>query len=403
MLEELQAVADSLALQLQRSVAIDDPQLHLLVHTPHRAEAVDEYRVHSIMQKGVDPQMAEWALSTGVAKAVGPTRIAGREDLGVISRVCVPIRCQQVLLGYLWLLDPDDTLSDADRTEVSEAADAAGQIMFRQRLLTDLERGRGRELLRDLLAPDEVVREHAAHQLVASDRLPDNAKVTVLVLRVEPPGDADREVVIDLALQRGGRRLAPLATLTACRGGVTGVLVVGARTPPSLERLEAAAAEMHATLTAQLAPGERAYVGIGPTVPRLSLTSDSYRYAHDAIRVATQVPGFGPVAAWDSLGIYKLLVLLPVDQIRDGAIPAGLLQLRDLDESGVLVETLEVYLDEAGNVPTTIERLNVHRSTLYYRLERIEKTTGMSLKNGGDRLALHIGVKFARLTGILAA
>jgi hypothetical protein len=390
-----------LALRLRRSVAFDDPQLRLLVHTPHHAETVDHYRVHSIMQKAVDQQMSDWVHSYGIAKAVGPTRIPGRNDLAVIARVCVPVRCQQILLGYLWLLDPDGSLSDADLALATEAADAAGQILFRQQLLGDLERGRGRELLRDLLAPDDVVREHAAHQLVASDRLPEAARVTVLVVRVDPAGDADREVLIDVALQRGARRLAPLATLTACRGGVTGVLVVGARTPPARDALRDAAVEMHAALTSLLGPGESAHVGIGPTVSDVSLTHDSYRYASDAIRVATRVPGFGPVAAWDALGIYRLLVQFPADQIRDSALPAGLLELRDSDESGVLVETLEVYLDEAGNVPATIDRLNVHRSTLYYRLDRIEKSTGMSLRNGQDRLALHIGVKFGRLTGLL--
>jgi DNA-binding PucR family transcriptional regulator len=40
---------------------------------------------------------------------------------------------------------------------------------------------------------------------------------------------------------------------------------------------------------------------------------------------------------------------------------------------------------------------------MYYRLSRIEQITGMSLASGGDRLALHLGVKLARLLKVLPA
>jgi hypothetical protein len=47
-----------------------------------------------------------------------------------------------------------------------------------------------------------------------------------------------------------------------------------------------------------------------------------------------------------------------------------------------LVETLEAYLDRAGDVKATAEALNLHRATLYYRLQRIEEITGARLRSG---------------------
>jgi DNA-binding PucR family transcriptional regulator len=43
-----------------------------------------------------------------------------------------------------------------------------------------------------------------------------------------------------------------------------------------------------------------------------------------------------------------------------------------------------------------VARLRIHKTSLYYRLRRIEKLTGMSLRDGEDRLALHLGVTLAR-------
>ena len=65
-----------------------------------------------------------------------------------------------------------------------------------------------------------------------------------------------------------------------------------------------------------------------------------------------------------------------------------------------LVDTLEAYLDLAGDAKATAEALTLHRATLYYRLNRIEEITGARLKTGDDRLALHLGLRLARLSGL---
>ena len=61
--------------------------------------------------------------------------------------------------------------------------------------------------------------------------------------------------------------------------------------------------------------------------------------------------------------------------------------------------TLETFLDNAGDVQRTASELFVHRTTLYYRLQRIEELTGADLADGNARLALHLGLKLARLNG----
>ena len=64
-----------------------------------------------------------------------------------------------------------------------------------------------------------------------------------------------------------------------------------------------------------------------------------------------------------------------------------------------LLETLETYLDVAGNAQAAAEALNLHRGSLYHRLQRIEQLAGTSLKDGIERLSLHIELKIARLGG----
>jgi DNA-binding PucR family transcriptional regulator len=69
------------------------------------------------------------------------------------------------------------------------------------------------------------------------------------------------------------------------------------------------------------------------------------------------------------------------------------------DGSGRLLETAETYLDCAGDTTRTAQALHIHRTTLHYRLNRIQALSGFDLTSGSDRLSLHLGAKLLRLTG----
>lgn len=400
MLEELQVIAESLASRLGRSVAIDDPRFRLLVHTSHGGETVDRHRVESIMQKVVRPHIVEWSLSHGIATATAPVHIPAHDDLGFIPRICVPVRRQGVLLAYLWLLDAQESVTDADLADAEESANAAGEVLYRDRLLGDLRRDDERRLLHDLLGAEAGVREDAARRLVADGRLPEEAEAVVLALRVRTSEHRDTDVAVEVALRHVGRRLAPLYGLWAGFGHVDGAMLVAGRRPLDPAGLRTIAEDLRAEAAAALGEGATVEVGIGSIVAAAGLAHESRDRAWCALRVAERIPGFGPVVAWDSLGVYRLLVRLSLDRFSDDAVAEGLLRLLEVDHSGALGETLEVYLDEAGRATATIKRLQIHRTSLYHRLNRIEEITGMSLSSGQDRLALHLGVKLARFGGL---
>lgn len=55
-----------------------------------------------------------------------------------------------------------------------------------------------------------------------------------------------------------------------------------------------------------------------------------------------------------------------------------------------LYNTLKLYLELERNVLQTSKELFIHRSTLFYRLERIQKITGANLEDPKERLILRI-------------
>ena len=75
--DELRAVCEGLAARLQRAVAIDDPRMHLLVHTAHDEthDHVDETRITSVLTMQIPADVLEHVLKAGIAKADGPVRV----------------------------------------------------------------------------------------------------------------------------------------------------------------------------------------------------------------------------------------------------------------------------------------------------------------------------------------
>jgi DNA-binding PucR family transcriptional regulator len=136
----------------------------------------------------------------------------------------------------------------------------------------------------------------------------------------------------------------------------------------------------------------RALIGQGDAVERLADAGRSYRRALAALRVAAHEES--GTATWDGLGVERVVTALPDAALED--LPDGLRRLLAGDQS--LVQTLEAYLDHAGDVKRTAAALSLHRGGLYYRLRRIEEVAGVDLHDGEDRLLCHLALRLARLS-----
>jgi DNA-binding PucR family transcriptional regulator len=62
-----------------------------------------------------------------------------------------------------------------------------------------------------------------------------------------------------------------------------------------------------------------------------------------------------------------------------------------------LLDTLETYLECAGNLTKTSEKLFVHRNTLIQRLERLQSLCDIDLQERGNWLTLQVAIKVYKL------
>ena len=132
-------------------------------------------------------------------------------------------------------------------------------------------------------------------------------------------------------------------------------------------------------------------VAFGTIVPELKDVSKSYKEAKMALDVGKIFYAEKNVAAYGTLGIGRLIYQLPInlckifiEEIFGDNVPS------DLDEE--TLNTINKFFENNLNVSETSRQLFVHRNTLVYRIEKLQKSTGLDLRNFDDALTFKIAL-----------
>ncbi|MFY1698054.1 MULTISPECIES: PucR family transcriptional regulator [unclassified Solwaraspora] len=399
---DLQRIVDTVAARVGRPALIEDRRQRVVVYSEHSGP-MDDVRRDSILRRHTAAEVVAWFRDIGIMTARAPVRTPACPELELLPRVCVPVRHRDLLLGFVWFIDADGTMSDTDIAAAVEAAADLAFALYRTNLIGELASQREAEAARTLLSDSPDIRDEVVRSLLSDGVVTSDGRSTALVAQpVSAPGQALDEttrIALEQALVATRRWVGTREALHLVRHDHGVLLLRDARStgrgspPATATQLSSALA----TVTDRLAPVQRVVVGLGQPRPRLADTVHSYAEALQAARVGVRLPALGPVVAWANLGIYRLLSQLDEDQLDVAGVHPGLARMLRDDTHRVLLETLEVYLDLAGNAHAAAEALRLHRTTLYYRLQRVEQLADTDLKDGNERLCLHLALKLHRL------
>ncbi len=125
-------------------------------------------------------------------------------------------------------------------------------------------------------------------------------------------------------------------------------------------------------------------IGVSMLASTLTETSKAYQQASIALIVGDIFQGGdSPVMYYEKLGLGRLIYQLPITLCE--------LFLREVFEPGtyealdpVTMNTINKFFENNLNGSETSRQLFVHRNTLVYRLDKVEKITGLDLRNFED-------------------
>jgi len=380
--DQLQDIVDEAARVSGSPVTLEDREFNLVAFCSH-SRAGDAVRQDSILTRRSTPQVRRYFESFGIARAAAPVRIPPDPERGLLGRICIPVRWQSVTYGYLWLLEDGVPIPPVLLPELTATAGRVGVEMARRsRQRDDLSWKVG-----DLLSTYPETRARAAEEIAESWALTPRMPVAAVCVEAAFVGTT--------AVPLNAWRLP--RTVLVGSGEHASTFIVPLE--PGHD-LAAARTITHAALGA-LTASAHAVAGIGGAVASLAQARESWLQARIAARVAASHVAASHATAshgtehlileWPQLGVHRLLGIGTDAALRDALSVPGVTRL--IAEGGAdLAHTATVYLDEAGSVQRTAAALGIHRQTLYHRLEKIERLSGLSLDSGRDRLQLHLAL-----------
>jgi carbohydrate diacid regulator len=135
----------------------------------------------------------------------------------------------------------------------------------------------------------------------------------------------------------------------------------------------------------------KAKIGIGTPVESLSEIGRSFKEAQTALLVGGIFENEKSVINYNSLGLGRLIYQLPETLCKlflDEVFTKGAYE--SLDNETIL--TIQKFFENNLNVSETSRLLYVHRNTLVYRLDKIQKITGLDLRNFDDAIIFKVSM-----------
>lgn len=154
--------------------------------------------------------------------------------------------------------------------------------------------------------------------------------------------------------------------------------------------LEKMAKEMMEILRAE-SEDDKIHIAYGTIVNDIKEVSKSYKEAKLALDVGKIFFDEKDIVAYSTLGIGRLIYQLPIPlckmfikEIFEGKSPD------EFDEE--TLTTINKFFENSLNVSETSRQLYIHRNTLVYRLDKLQKSTGLDLRVFEDAITFKIAL-----------
>ena len=385
--EDLFAIAQTTARLTSSHVVIEDAANKVLAYSTVTND-IDELRKASILARR-GPRKYELLLKDlGAYRELHrtrlPVRVPARPQDGLRERVAITLFAGERIMGYIWLQETGDGFgADVDYVLTGSAARVSAELIrYRNQQSVHMREDR---IARILSGPAEAAA--SAH----SEKIPAD-RPSALILLGMSAAEAHED---DAALKHG--ELANLASIHAAAykpsaivgqfNGDTAVIVPALQSANADAGLRSLAEAIVRDAGKHL--GISPFAAVGPVVPDL-LSIHSVTAETEALLGCMRRSGTASVATVDDFEV-DILFQDAVDNftVSDFRHRSLWALLRD---DGELAETLRAYFEASLDVAECAQRMRMHKNTVYYRISKISRVTGLNFSNPRDSLValLHL-------------
>lgn len=365
------------------AVLIQDKRLDVIAAVPSPA-LVEVWRdiVSSLVQVQFLPENLQNRKAAATFQAPIRQTISGG-----LERLLIPITVDQVARGYLSIIHLQDCLDQIDHITILEGVLFCSIEMAHIKAMRETEKKLQSNLLQAILHGFLSARDAELwFQAMGLDETQAHIPIQFAWDAPNAPSCRRLETVINGIIKK--------EDLTAIINP-TGDKVICFYQLPKEVRYPAAPVQFAAAVIEQANceyPGIAVRCGIGTAAPDTNGWNLAFKEAGFALDLAFRTQANHPLY-YPELSIYRLLMLWETNPESEKFKQDLLGRLLQQDNKKVLLETLDAYYQNNGNLSQAAAALFIHRNTLTYRMERIAELCNFDFTNPNSNLAMQIALR----------
>ncbi|WP_426938924.1 PucR family transcriptional regulator [Pseudarthrobacter sp. S3] len=385
--EDLFAIAQTTARLTSSHVVIEDAANKVLAYSTVSND-IDELRKASILARR-GPRIYELLLKDlGAYRELHrtrlPVRVPARPQDGLRERVAVTLFAGDRIMGYIWLQETGDGFGpDVDYVLKGSVARASAELI-RHRNQQSVHMREDR-IVRILSGSAEAAASAYSEKISAG-------RPAALILIGMPDSEAQAD---DAALKHG--ELANLASIHAAAykasavvgqfKGDTAVIVPGLQSTAAEPGLRSLAESIVRDAGKHL--GISPFAAVGPVVPDLLSLHSTTRITEALLSCVGTSSDRGVATVDDFEG--EILFREAVQNFTSSTFRHRSLYAL-LRQDAELAESLHAYFEASLDVAECASRMGLHKNTVYYRISKASRATGLNFGNPRDSLValLHV-------------
>lgn len=368
---------------LQKGVIVENRDFELIAYSSPNEFSFDPVQQKTILSKRCPLFIIERLKKEGIIDRLKweerPLRLPAIEDIGFYQRIVVSLKHHNIIRGYLWIYEADETIDEEVLTFLTKIAPYLGKLLFEEQQVIE----------NDLptviwkLINDEFLNEAEMYRAanIASYQVP--KQFTIIIASIKDP-----EFLPILNTIKTIFIKEEIAFYLGKGTEIVGI-VDGTREVSSVQKTDNIKQELLANLSED--EKKAVFIGSGREYQKISQIRQSYLEALEVIETLVFLNLEQVTCSFDELGMYRYIKLMYKKNVSENYRNEKIVKImkKDAENNSELLKTLWYYIKNNCRVGKTAEMLFIHPNTLNYRVKQIVELTNINFDNIHERAELY--------------
>lgn len=391
-LSDINEIIDHISNGLKKPVILESDHFFLLAYNSYYVNHYDLANQQTIFSKKCPLNIFERFVETGIIDRLktidAPFRIDEMKEIGLNQRVVTSAKYKETIMGYIWVQEIEEALTEDELHFLHEASCHIGKIIYKKNKVKQ-KREEQIEQLFSKVINNEIKSEKELRWEAAQLNIVLPSIFTVMVVN---PINAEEDLVEELKETIKSYVNLKDNTSHVFINQSNIVIIVGCY---SLKYSPAAAGlQIVRNLLTNFDEKRYSdiYIGIGNEYQQLCMLSISYLEALEVVKIGETLHTQENVPyEYSKLGIFRYLDVIAEKNQKTSYINRELeiLKAKDKESQTELVKTLEYFLVNNCKLKPTAEQMFIHPNTLNYRIRQITELTSINFSDFNQKCQLY--------------